>query len=208
VNAAGLAAGIYYGEIDISASGAVAAVNVTLVVRPAGTIAALDDAPLAAGCTATKVALTQTGLINNFSVPAKWPAALIVQLNDDCGATLANGSVVASFSNGDAPLSLRGDGQSATYSATWQAGTVTPRMVVTLQASAGTLQPATALLTGGVSQNQAPVLAKGGTVNAFFRTAGALAPGTVAGSMAPVSRPERRPLERHLCLCNRAELSS
>jgi uncharacterized protein (TIGR03437 family) len=153
---------------------------VTLVVRPAGTIAALDDAPLAAGCTATKVALTQTGLINNFSVPAKWPAALIVQLNDDCGATLANGSVVASFSNGDAPLSLRGDGQSATYSATWQAGTVTPRMVVTLQASAGTLQPATALLTGGVSQNQAPVLAKGGTVNAFFRTAGALAPGTVA----------------------------
>jgi uncharacterized protein (TIGR03437 family) len=184
VNAAGLAPGIYTGEVDISMSGSVVAVSITLVVRPAGTIAALDYmpdyTPQAAGCTATKVALTQTGLVNNFSVPAKWPAALVVQLNDDCGAAVTNGSVVASFSNGDPPLSLRGDGQGGTYSTTWQAGTVTPHMVVTLQAAAGALQPATAQLIGGVSQNQAPVLAKGGTVNAFYRTAGALAPGTVA----------------------------
>ena len=180
VNTAGLAPGIYTGEVDISISGTVVAVSVTFVVRPAGTITALAADAQATGCTASKVALTQTGLVNNFSVPAKWPAALVVQLNDDCGAAVTNGSVVASFSNGDPPLSLRGDGQSATYSTTWQAGTVTPRMVVTLQAAAGTLQPATAQLTGAISQNQAPVLGKGGTVNAFYRTAGALAPGTDA----------------------------
>ena len=178
VNTAGLAPGIYSGEVDISISGNVVAVVVTFVVRPAGTITAFAADAQAAGCTPSKVALTQTGLVNNFTVPAKWPAALVVQLNDDCGAALANGSVVASFSNGDPPLSLRGDGQSGTYSTTWQAGTVTPRMVVTLQAAAGALQPATAQLTGGVSQNDAPVLGKGGTVNAFYRTAGALAPGT------------------------------
>ena len=185
VNSAGLAPGVYTGEVDISMSATVVAVGVTFAVRPAGTIAGPVDLPPAAdapeaGCTPSKVALTQTGLVNNFTVPAKWPAALIVQLNDDCGALLTSGSVVASFSNGDPPLSLRGDGQTGTYSTTWQAGTVTPRMVVTLQAAAGTLQPATAQLTGSVLQNQAPVLAKGGTVNAFFRTAGALAPGTVA----------------------------
>jgi uncharacterized protein (TIGR03437 family) len=160
-------------------------VDVTLVVRPAGTIAASEENlaaadAQAAGCTPSKLALTQTGVVNNFAVPAKWPAVLIVQLNNDCGAPVTNGSVVASFSNGDPPLSLRGDGQSATYSASWQAGTVTPQMVITLQAAAGTLQPATAQLTGAVSQNQAPVLARDGTVNAFYRTVGALAPGTVA----------------------------
>jgi uncharacterized protein (TIGR03437 family) len=180
VNTAGLAPGVYTGEVDISMSGAVVSVGVTLVVRPAGTIASLEHVQ-AAGCTPSKLAITQTGLVNNFSVPAKWPAALVVQLNDDCGGGVTNGSVVASFSNGDPPLSLRGDGQSGTYAATWQAGTVTPSMVVTLQAAAGALQPATAQLTGGVSQNQAPVLAKDGTLNNLNPViGGALAPGTIS----------------------------
>jgi uncharacterized protein (TIGR03437 family) len=188
VNTAGLAPGIYTGEVDISTSSAVlgamidamASVDVTLVVRPAGTIAALADVQ-AAGCTPSKLALTQTGLVNNFSVPAQWPAALIVQLNDDCGAAVTSGSVAASFSNGDPPLSLRGDGQDGTYSTTWQGRGVTPQMVVTLQAAAGTLQPATAQLTGGISQNQAPVLAKDGTLhNLNPVVGGALAPGTIS----------------------------
>jgi uncharacterized protein (TIGR03437 family) len=180
VNTAGLAPGVYTGEVDISMSGAVVSVGVTLVVRPAGTIASLEYVQ-AAGCTPSKLAITQTGLVNNFSVPAKWPAALVVQLNDDCGGGVTNGSVVASFSNGDPPLSLRGDGQSGMYAATWQAGTVTPSMLVTLQAAAGTLQPATAQLTGVVSQNQAPVLAKDGTLNNLNPViGGALAPGTIS----------------------------
>jgi uncharacterized protein (TIGR03437 family) len=167
-------------------SGAVVSVDVTLVVQPAGTIAA-SDAPSAlaevraAGCTPSKLAITQTGLVDNFAVPAQWPTPLIVQLNDDCGNAVTNGSVVASFSNGDPPLSLRGDGQAGTYSATWQAGVVTPQMVVTLQAAAGTLQPATAQLTGGISQNQAPVVAKNGTLHNLNPVVGGpLAPGTIA----------------------------
>src|SRR5205085_4955417 len=38
VNTAGLAPGIYSGEVDISISGNVVAVSVTFVVRPAGTL--------------------------------------------------------------------------------------------------------------------------------------------------------------------------
>jgi uncharacterized protein (TIGR03437 family) len=183
VNLAGLAPGIYTGEVEIAISGVVRTVHITLVVRPAGTVAAMENEPASeptAGCTPAKLALTQTGLVSNFSVPAKWPAALVVQLNDDCGNSVTNGSVVASFSNGDPPLTLRNDGQSGAYSATWQAGAVTPQMVITVQAGAGALEPATLQFTGTVSQNQAPLLARNGTVNAFHRTAAALAPGTVA----------------------------
>ena len=112
--------------------------------------------------------------MNNFSVPAKWPATLIAQLNDDCGAAVANGSVIASFSNGDAPLTLRGDSL-GNYSATWQPGVVSQQMVVTLNAAAGTLPTATAKLIGGITQNQAPVLARGGTLNNLNPVIGASA---------------------------------
>lgn len=176
----GLASGIYTAELDIEIGGIVRTVTVTLIVLPsAGTSPSAAPAP-AAGCAPAKIALTPTGLVNNFAVPAGWPAVLIAQLNDDCGAVVLNGSVAASFSNGDAPLTLRGDGQNGTYSATWQPGVVTAQTVVTLRATAGTLLPATAQLTGAINTNSAPVLFKNGTVNVFNRVpAGALAPGMI-----------------------------
>jgi len=54
-------------------------------------------------------------------------------------------------------------------------------MVVTLNAAAGSLPTATAKLIGGITQNQAPVLNPGGTINNFNPVGGApLAPGTIA----------------------------
>ena len=55
-------------------------------------------------------------------------------------------------------------------------------MVIKLNATAGTLAPATMQLFGGVASNQAtaPVLSTGGTVNAFYRVSGGpLSPGTI-----------------------------
>jgi uncharacterized protein (TIGR03437 family) len=181
VNPAGLSPGVYTGSANVSMSGALRTVNVTAVVLASGgaTPAAASRAQ-AAGCTPSKLVVTETGLVNNFVVPASWPETLIVRLNDDCGAAVLNGSVVASFSNTDPPLTLSGNGQSGTYSATWQPGLVNSQTLVTLNATAGTLQPVTAKLIGGISPNTAPTLTAGGTVNAFYRTSGALAPGTVA----------------------------
>jgi uncharacterized protein (TIGR03437 family) len=188
VNPATLAAGIYTGQVSVSMSGAVRTVNITAVVLPVGSAVHAATAeglalPLqAAGCTPSKLALTETGLVNNFAVPASWPATLIVRLNDDCGGAVTNGAVVASFSNGDPPLSLLGAGQGNTYSATWQPGVVTSQIVVTLNGSAGNLQPVVTVLNGGVAQNPvpAPVLAKGGTVAPFYRVSGGpLSPGTI-----------------------------
>ena len=99
VDATQLAAGIYSGEVDISMSGALRSVNITFIVQPAGATTAKGLAGqamrAAGGCTPSALALTETGLVNNFAIPAGWPAALIVQLNDDCGNTISNSSVTA-----------------------------------------------------------------------------------------------------------------
>jgi hypothetical protein len=107
---------------------------------------------------------------------------LIVQLNDDCAASVTSGSVVASFSNGDPRLNLTGDGL-GNYSTTWQPGSVNGEMVITLDAKSGSLQPATAQLYGGVAANQTPppTVTPGGTLNNLNPVVGApLAPGTIA----------------------------
>ena len=185
VNPSKLTAGIYTGGVSISMSGVVSTVNITAVILPgtATSSSLRSDAvepAAAANCTPAKVALTETGLVNNFSVPAGWPANLIVQLNDDCGNSVTNGSTIASFSNGDAPVTLRGDSL-GNYSATWQPGTTASQMVITLNAASGSLAPATAKLVGGITQNSAPVLAPGGTLNNLNPVVGAaLAPGTVS----------------------------
>jgi uncharacterized protein (TIGR03437 family) len=197
VDPSGLAAGIYTGKASVSMSGAVRTVNVTAVVVPAGaTPGSSALAPHATGCSPAKLAITETGLVNNFAVPAKWPATLIVQLNDDCGSPIASGSVVASFSNGDAPLTLHNDGQGAVYSATWQPGQKSAQMTVNIDATASPLQAATAQLIGGVVQNDAlvPSLAHGGTLNNLNPVVGQpVAPGTIAqvyGSSLAISTVE------------------
>jgi uncharacterized protein (TIGR03437 family) len=187
VDATGLAAGIYSGDVNVSIGGLLQSVNVTFVVEPSSSSNASSSSigrfrPEAAGCAASKLAITETGLANNFTVPAGWPATLIVQLNDDCSAPVTNGNVVASFSNGDPPLNLVGDSL-GNYSSTWQAGSVNATMVVVLNATAGTLQPATAKLYGGIAPNQTPppTIAPGGTLNNLNPVLGApLAPGTIA----------------------------
>ena len=187
VNPTGLAAGIYSGDVNVSIGALLQSVNVTFIVQPAGSSGASLPSigrvkPKVAGCAASKLAITETGLANNFAVPAGWPATLIVQLNDDCAALVNSGNVVASFSNGDAPLNMAGDSL-GNYSATWQPGAVNANMVITLDATAGSLQPARALLYGGIAPNQTPppTLATGGTLNNLNPVVGApLAPGTIA----------------------------
>ena len=175
VSPAGLNPGIYTGGVNIAIGGVLRTVNVTFVVT-------------SGSCTPSRVALTQTSLANNFNVPAGWPVPLIVQLTDNCGNPVANGSAVATFSNGDPPVALTGDGHSDIYSATWQPGAAATQMAVTISATAPSLLPATAQSIGGVNPNPAspPTLVPGGALHIFFSAATAaqvgagLAPGNVA----------------------------
>jgi len=182
VNATGLPPGVYMGEVEVGIVGEVRSVNVTMVVTPLSSAVASSKSR-SAGCSASRLALTQTGTPNHFTVPAGWPATLIMRLNDDCGSPVVDGSVVANFSNGDPPISLLGDQVTGTYSAAWQPGRVTPQMTVSVFATAGTFDPAKTDLIGtvGPNVNNPPVLAKGGILNNFNPVVGAaLAPNTRA----------------------------
>jgi uncharacterized protein (TIGR03437 family) len=183
VDPAGLAAGIYSGNVTVSIGQLIESVNVTFVVSAAASSSAVPGLrPHASACTATELAITETALPDNFAVPAGWPATLIVQLNDNCASPVTNGSVMASFSNGDGALQLVGDNL-GNYSATWQPSGVNGNMVVTLNATAGALAPATAKLYGGVGTNKTPppTVFPNGTVNNLNPVSGApLSPGTIA----------------------------
>ena len=179
-NTSGLVAGTYSGSVSFSISGTIRTVNIVLVVLPASGSSTGMAAARAAGCTPSKLVIVESGLADDFVVPATYPATLNVQLYDDCASPVTSGSVVASFSNGDPQLVLRSDLQGA-YSATWQTGAVSRQTVVTMSATSGRLQPAMAQLIGGITPNQAPALAPHGTVNNANPVLGApLAPGTVA----------------------------
>ena len=180
VNPGALSANIYTGEVNIAIGAVVRTVSITMIVKPAGTVAAFEGRA-AATCTPSTVAFVETGLVNSFSLPAGFPASLSAQVSDNCGNALTNAAVVASFSNGDPPLSLQGD-QSGYYAATWQPGAATSEMTVTLDATSGSLNPAEMQLSGDVntSANPAPSFVTGGVLNNLNPLVGApLAPGTV-----------------------------
>jgi uncharacterized protein (TIGR03437 family) len=144
-------------------------------------VTTLESSAAATACTPTSVAFVESGLVNSFSVPAGFPASLSAQVSDNCGSALPNAAVVASFSNGDPPLSLQGD-QSGYYAATWQPGATTSEMTATLDATSGSLNPAEMQLSGNVnnSTNPPPSLVTGGLLNNLNPLVGApLAPGTV-----------------------------
>lgn len=181
VNPGALSSNIYTGEVNIAEGAVVRTVSITMIVKPAGTVASFES-HAAATCTPSGVAFVESGLVNSFSVPAGFPASLSVQVSDNCGNALTNAAVVASFSNGDPPLSLQGD-QSGYYAGTWQPGASTSEMTVTLDATSGSLNPAEMQLSGDVNPNAspAPSFATGGLLNNLNSVLGApLAPGTVA----------------------------
>jgi uncharacterized protein (TIGR03437 family) len=189
VSTGGLVAGVYSGTVNLAeASGSVlGSVNVTLIVTSgltAGVRAAVRPQAAVAGCAPKALVLTETGIPDNFSVPAGWPANLVVTMTDDCGNPIEGGAVTANFSNGDAPVALGDQGSGGLYVATWQpSNRSASNMTIAFKGTAGTLTPASSQLSGLVTGNQAPVLSQNGIVNNLNPLAGgALAPGTVAAA--------------------------
>jgi uncharacterized protein (TIGR03437 family) len=184
VNTSGLSPGVYSGTINLTTVGSVpiGSVNVTLILVSNAEYSAARPAAALPACTPAALALTETSIPNNFSVPAGWPASLITTMTDNCGNPIEGGAVTANFSNGDPPLSLDDQGTGGLYIATWQPSNLSnSNMTVLLNGAAGMLTPAASKLSGFVTPNQAPVLAPNGILNNLNAlVGGALAPGTVA----------------------------
>jgi adhesin/invasin len=188
-NPANLKPGIYTGDVTVAlASGEIRTTNITIVV-PSGSGAAPPAnasaiAPRAGTCSPSKLSLTQTGLINSFTTRAGWPVPVIVRLADDCGDPVRDASVVASFSNGDLPLSMPlTNSQVGLYSATWTPATAVPSTSVTVRAASHRLESATSVVIGAVTTNPLPppILLPNGVLDNFNPSAGSpLAPGSMA----------------------------
>jgi uncharacterized protein (TIGR03437 family) len=177
----GLAEGIYRGEVIVARGESVRAINVTFIVAEPVALASDTSRIRAAACAPSKLALTSTGMPNHFQVPAGWPATITAELRNNCGAMVNGASVIASFNNGDAPISLQPDGVPGVYSATWEPGTALANVNVTLRASAPGLESSSPLLIGSVTPNRVPKLVPNGTLHGVFAEVLApLAPGSIA----------------------------
>ena len=121
------------------------------------------------------------GLVNNFSTPAGWPTPLAVALLDNCGNFVTNGSVIATFTNGDPVLPFTlSNPAGGVYSATWTPQRTGGQVTVNARTSAPGFPTITTQLIGAVAPNTAPILAPNGTLNVYNPVpAAALAPGTL-----------------------------
>ncbi len=178
----GLAPGVYESQLTLQFSdGFVRRAGIRTIVRPAppGSTSSSESRRDAAGCSPSQLILAITSLGQSFAVPAAFPAAVETQVQDDCGNTLDSGNVVASFSNGDPPLSLTSI-QGGLWQNTWQAGQLTGPVTVTVTARnpsgslAGTRQ-----VTGGLGTSSlAPVLSAAVSAASFAPSA-PLSPGSI-----------------------------
>ena len=194
VNPGTLTAGVYTGTVSYQFAGAaVRSVNVTLIVAPTGTpTGTTGNSPglstslfkpdtTASACTPTQLVPTQTGLVSNFAQPTSWPTPLSIQVVSNCETSVANGQVVATFSNGDPPLALGlVNAGTGVYSGTWTPRTIAGQVTVTATVSAPGFTSSVAKITGEVVANAAPVLATGGVLHIYDPEVGAaLGQGTI-----------------------------
>ncbi len=166
IDSTGLAQGVYRGDLALTFTedGTVRHVTVLLVMVPA----AADAPPLrtAAGCTPTKLLPVSTMLAAGFSNSVGWPVSITAAVVDDCGDPLKSGSVLATFSNGDAALSLisLGDGS---WSGTWQPQNVRDQVTITITAQDAALPLSGKAVIGGQLQDNpgVPIISSGGVVS-------------------------------------------
>jgi len=182
-NIAGLPAGVYNGNITFAFSdNSVQSVQLLLVVSSSGAAQSAKGAHDTNTCVASKLLPLFTSLGSGFTLFTGWPSPVELKVVDDCASPLTAGSVLVTFSNGDAPLKLTslGDGR---WTGTWQAQTATAGVNVTANAQSADQQlTGTATVKGGLQQNAnpPPVIAPGGVLNAAsYSRNGSLAPGSL-----------------------------
>jgi trimeric autotransporter adhesin len=180
-NFANLSTGVLRAALTLAFDdGSIRTVSILSVVAPTGTSSQSSDrlAPRASGCAPTKLNPVFTQLGTGPSVPTGFPVPIIVKVVDDCGNPLTSGSVVAAFSNGDAPLALI-DLQNSEWSGTWVPLTAsTSGVTVSITAELPTLNlTGTTQTTIGLQGNQSPPLLTSQPVSAATLQAGPLAPG-------------------------------
>ncbi len=145
----------------------VALVLVVAAQTPSANPAEKDFTRHPADCNATRLVPVLTLLGGSFTTRSAWPTPIETRVVDDCGSFLRTGSVVASFSNGDAPLPLT-SAQDGRWAATWApVNARTPNLQVTVTARAPDRNLEGVVQSGGTVQDNpnVPVLNLNGLVS-------------------------------------------
>jgi len=173
---AGLAAGIYHGEVALISSDTMPPsqlMAVTLLVTPA------QESESAASSTAVATGiLLATSPVGQFMATYTVPQVLRAALVDASGQPISGAEVRVAFSTGDPAVTLKEAG-AGIYEGAW-APLITGDVVLTFSSGAATGSDfrSGSVLASGPSL---PVLFRGGAVNAASFSAGqALAPGAIA----------------------------
>ena len=186
VQTEGLDAGIYRGLLNLQFDGGrTQAVDVRLVVSPEAGAGLQPPARISQGaCSRTEVAPVFRVLGGTSPIPAGWPTNIEVEVVDNCADQMAEGSVVADFTNISSPsLALEHLG-SGLWGATWNVpSTVDPdsNAVVTVTATdpAGVSGALTQALSVSTNSSSPPRVAPGGVRHSASFVVDPLAPGTI-----------------------------
>jgi uncharacterized protein (TIGR03437 family) len=133
--------GTYHGTLSIGfPDGSVQELPLTYILSPAtaasGAVAATSQRPLdpQSTCSATRLIPSLISLGQGSNIPVGWPAPITVAVKDDCGADLVDGSVIATFSNGDSPVTLQSL-KNGTWQGTWPTHAAGSNITVTVSAN-------------------------------------------------------------------------
>ena len=99
----GLGAGVYQGNVSLQFSdGRVRVIRVRLILTAEPRAARAAD-----GCPPTRLVPALTSVAQSLPITVGFPVPLTAEVRDDCGNAHESGSVMVSFSNGDAPVYLQ-----------------------------------------------------------------------------------------------------
>ena len=177
---ADLAPGTYTGGLNLQFSdGRVRAVRIRVIVTGAG---GSQAGRAAEGCAPTRLLPSILSVTPSVPITVGWPVPLTAEVRDDCGNPHEGGSVIVSFSNGDAPISLQSlkDGR---WAGTWSSrGAATDQTTLKVEASnpERLLAGSQSLVVAVRSKQDPPVVPAAGVVSAAgVQSYAPLAPGAM-----------------------------
>ena len=184
VDPRGLAPGIYSGLITfLFDDDSTRSVNVVLSVVPGDAVSLQHISGAKNGCTRSAVAPVFRILGGTSPIPAAWPASIEVEVVDDCGLPMAQGSAIVDFTNISSPslaLAPSGDGL---WTATWNVPNITEQsmagVTVTATDPAGISGSMTQALAVAPNAAPMPKVNQGGVVHSGSFVRDPLGPGTI-----------------------------
>ncbi len=161
----GLTAGVYPGTIKVAfGDGSTQTIQLLLVISATAGTAHARPAAAPATCTASKLLPVFTTIGTGFNAPAAWPTPIVVDVVDDCGNALNNGSVVVSFTDGDPPINLLSTGN-GNWAGTWVPQNNAAGIAVRADAQAVPLTGSVQVTGAALANPAVPAVSAGGVVS-------------------------------------------